>query len=228
MRKLTAVALFSGLSLVSGLALANVAYPLNNISVYGNVGGISNAGGQTSGGVGVKGSVYTDNWLLSANYHHDFSSLFSVPGASGGGASFVNVKAGYLIPFSSDFAVGPYATYQYTRFSINGPSGDGAFHLTNNAIGGGVMGAFSSGPISLAGHLGYLGGVSATYSYTDSGYRDAVTTTSGSANVLNLGLQANYQISGPFYLFTGFDWDRYSNHGSTDLLQGNFGLGYSF
>lgn len=212
----------------AGSAIADVNYALNNLSVYGNIGGITDHGGQTSGGVGVKASAYTDNWLLSADWHHDFSSLFAVPGATGGGANFVNVKAGYLIPFSSNFAVGPYATYQYTRFSVNGPSGDGSFHLTNNAIGGGLMGALAAGPLSFVGHIGYLGGVSATYSYTDNGYRYAVSSSSGSLNVLSLGVQANYRVAGPWYLFTGFDWDRYSNHGSDDLLQGDFGLGYSF
>lgn len=178
--------------------------------------------------MGVKASAYSENWLFSVNWHHDFSSLFSIPQQTGGGANFVNAKAGYLVPFSNNFAIGPYATYQYTRFSVNGPAGAGNFHLTNNAIGGGVMGAFSSGPLSVVGHFGYLGGVSATYSFTNDGYRYATTSTSGSDNVLNLGLQANYAISGPWFLFTGFDWDRYSNHGSVNLLQGNFGLGYSF
>ena len=31
----------------------------------------------------------------------------------------INVKAGYLFPFSQNFRVGPYLAYQYSRFGIN-------------------------------------------------------------------------------------------------------------
>lgn len=216
------------LSMVSAVAMADVNAALNSFAAYGNVSGLTGGNGSTTGGIGLKGSAYTDNFLFSANYHHDFSSQFDVPGATGDGSNIFNVKAGYLVPFSQNFAIGPYVTYQYTRWNINGPAGDGSLHLTNNALGGGLMAGIGAGPLDMVAHIGYLGGVSATYSYTDSGYRYATTTTSGSLNVLNLGAQADYFVAGPVYLFTGFDWDRYSDHGSRNVLQGNFGVGMSF
>ncbi|AEK57513.1 hypothetical protein A5904_03820 [Acidithiobacillus caldus] len=185
---------------------------------------MSNDGGSTTGGIGFRASVYRDNFLFSANYRHDFGAAFQ--NSSGGDTNAVNVKGAYLVPLNEDFAVGPYLSYQYTRFTLNDPVG--AFHYTNNAIGGGGYAAFHQGPLTVTGNVGYLSGVSATYSYTNGGYRQAFTSANGSANVLQLGMQADYQVSGPWYAFTGFKWDRYMHHGDFNLLQGNVGLGYSF
>ncbi len=213
--------------LFSPMAFAGVGQVLNSVSLYGNLNGISNDGGQTTGGLGVKGSWWQNNVLFSANYHHDFGSSFAVPDRTGGANTGVNVKLGYLVPFSSSLAIGPYLAYQYQRWTVDGPD-SAAFHETNNAIGGGGMMALGLGPLTLTGNVGYLDGVSATYSYTQGGYKDAFTTAKGSENVLQLGAQANLQIAGPFFAFTGFKWDRYMNHGALNVLQGNVGLGYSF
>jgi len=216
----------SAMVLASGVAVAApLSQTLNSVGIYGNVTGVSNDGGNTTGGIGVRASVYRDNFLFSANYRHDFGSAFQSP--NGGNTNAVNVKGAYLVPLSEQFAVGPYLSYQYTRFTLNGAN-SGAFHYTNNAIGGGGYAAYSAGPLTLTGNVGYLSGVSATYSYTNGGYRQAFTSAHGSANVLQLGVQADYRVSGPWYAFTGFKWDRYMHHGDFNLLQGNVGLGYSF
>jgi hypothetical protein len=213
--------------LASPLAYAGVGQVLNSVSVYGNLNGVSNDGGQTTGGLGVKGSLWSNNLLLSANYHHDFGSSFAIPDRTGGGNTGVNVKLGYIVPVSNTIAFGPYLAYQYQRWTVNGPDSSG-FHLANNAIGGGGMVAASLGPLTLTGNIGYLAGVSATYSYTQNGYKDSFTTAQGSDNVLQFGGQASLDIFGPVYAFAGLKWDRYMNHGALNVLQGNVGAGFSF
>ena len=213
--------------MASPLAFAGVGQVLNSVSAYGNLNGVSNDGGQTTGGLGVKGSLWRNDLLISANYHHDFGSSFAVPNRTGGGNTGVNVKLGYIVPVSNLIAFGPYLTYQYQRWTVSGPDSS-AFHFANNAIGGGGMVAAGLGPLTLTGNIGYLAGVSATYSYTQNGYQDSFTSARGSDNVLQLGGQASMNIFGPIYAFAGLQWNRYMNHGALNVLQGNVGAGFSF
>ena len=237
--QLTRKALVSGL-FIAGVCTAGLANAsdlmgvMNSASVYGNLSGITNSGGNSSGGLGVKGSIMTcQGWLLSAEYHHDFSSLIQSPYQNTGGSmTGINVKGGYLFPFSSNFRAGAFVEYQYTHFGIdfNTPKVQGAsLSNSNNALGGGVMAAYGAGPLVLTGDVAYLGGISATDTLRGNGEKFTSSTSSGSANAFELGLQANYQISGPWYALVGFKYDKYMNGGGNlDLLQGNVGLGYSF
>ena len=227
-------ALAAGLT-ASGMAMASdLSGVMNSAAVYGNLSGISNSGGNSAGGIGVKGSFMTNQgWMLSADYHHDFDTLIESPyQTTGGGMTGINVKAGYLFPFSQNFRVGPYLAYQYSRFGINFNAGqvqNASLHFTNNAIGGGLEAGYGMGPLVFTGDVAYLAGVSATDTLSGNGSTTSVTSTSGSSNVVQVGLQADYQISGPWYALAGFKYDDYTNGGANlNLLQGNVGLGYSF
>jgi len=207
-------------------AMANDFAPLNSFGVYGNVNTTGGHTGKTTGGIGVQGRFFTDNFLLSANYHHEFGSSFSGPGITGGSSNGVGVKLAYLIPLGQDFAFGPYLGYQYQRWSEHTDSASAS--IANNAIGGGGYLAFADGPLTVTGNIGYLGGVSATYRVSANGVSLSDSTTSGSLNDLQLGLQADYQVSGPWYAFANFKWNRYMDHGATNTYQEGVGLGYSF
>ena len=221
--------------MVSGLAMASdLSGVMNSAAVYGNISGVSDSGGNSAGGIGIKGSFMTNQgWMLSANYHHDFDTLIETPyQTTGGGMTGINVKAGYLFPFSSNFRVGPYLAYQYSRFGINFNTSqvqDASLHFTNNAIGGGLEAGYGMGPLVFTGNVAYLAGISATDTLRGNGSTVSVTSTSGSSDVFQLGLQADYQISGPWYALAGFKYDDYTNGGANlNLLQGNVGVGYSF
>ncbi|MBN6741209.1 hypothetical protein JKG47_11815 [Acidithiobacillus sp. MC6.1] len=182
--------------------------------------------GKTFGGAGVKGSFFQDNFLASVNYHHDFGSQFSTRGiTSGGSTNDANLKLAYLVPISKSLYVGPYLSYQYQN--LNNNTEYLRLHNDNNAIGGGGYMAYGAGPLTITGNVGYLAGVSASASFQ--GYGMSASRSEPSSNVLQLGLQTSYQLSGPWYAFTAFKWDQYNNRGySQDFLQGDLGLGYSF
>jgi hypothetical protein len=207
---------------------------MNSFSAYGNLAGVSNSGGNSSAGVGVKGAFMSNQgWMLSADWHHDFNALIKSPyQTTGGGMTGFNVKAGYLFPVSQDFRVGPYLAYQYTRFGMNfdAPQVQNAsFNLSNNAIGGGLEAGYGIGPLVFTGDVAYLAGLVATNTFSGNGYHFSASTTGGSADVVQVGLQANYQISGPWFALAGFKYDEFMNGGGNlNLLQGNVGFGYSF
>ncbi|MBU2766720.1 hypothetical protein HAP94_11045 [Acidithiobacillus ferrivorans] len=219
----------------SGIAFASdLNGVMNSFSAYGNLAGISNSGGNSSAGVGVKGAFMTNQgWMLSADWHHDFNALFKSPyQTTGGGMTGINVKAGYLFPFSQDLRVGPYLAYQYTHFGINFDSSqvqNASLHFSNNAIGGGLEAGYGIGPLVFTGDVAYLAGIIATSTIRGNGYNYSASTIGGSSDMFQVGLQANYQISGPWFAMAGFKYDDYMNgSGNLNLLQGNVGFGYSF
>ncbi len=209
------------------LAMAQEFAPLNSFGVYGNVNTLGGNAGKTTGGVGVQGRFFTDNFLLSANFHHEFGSSFSDTDVTGGSSNGVGVKIGYLIPLSQNLRVGPYLGYQYQRWTIDGSNSVSA-HLSNNAIGGGGYLAFASGPLTVTGNVGYLDGVSATLGASNGTESISATTNRHSLNDLQVGLQGDYAISGPWYAFASFKLNHYMDNGSTNTYQEGVGLGYSF
>lgn len=228
-------AVVAAISMASfGTAFANgVSGPLNSVAVYGNIAGITNTGGNTTGGLGIKGSYLNSNgWLFTAGYRHDFGAPFASPyDTTGGSMTGINVKAGYLMQVAPDLVVGPYLGYQYSHFGVNFTENATAANLSyaNNAIGGGLYAAYGTGDLTFTGNVGYLAGIDATDTLSADGQKISANDSRLSSNLLQVGLQADYKISGPWYALAGFKYDRYLNGPShITLLQGDFGVGYSF
>ncbi len=211
-----AVGVFS----VTAYASTPVDNLLNNVGVYGEYAGITNSGESSSGGIGARAEGYWNGFYGDADLGYTFGTLSSAPA---GHSTLVNLKLGYGLSLGNQVVVGPYLGYQYFG---NTNRYDGlALTDSNNALGGGLFAAWApDSRWGVQGHIGYLDGVSS--SLTDNvgdGYSQSA------ANLLSVGAEVDYRISGPWSVFTALHYDHYMESGqSLNLLRGVFGASVSF
>ncbi len=209
------------LALVSGAAVASpVGSLLNNVGLYGEYAGVSSQNGSSSGGVGARVETYLDGFYGDADASYTPGSLNNT---TSGNSADVNIKLGYGLPIGNSLVVGPYVGYQYLGITDQ-VYGDSAT-FSNNSLGGGVFAAWAPGSRwGVQAHIGYLAGVSASVSGTG-GFDYGIQ----SANLLDIGGEIDYRLSGPWSLFAGLHYAHYMESGaSLNLIRGVIGASLAF
>ena len=220
--KIRNIALFSILGAASCTAWANTApvnQLLNNVGIYGQYAGITSAGESSSAGIGGRLETEWNGLFGSADIGYTPGSLTADPHGS---STLVNMKLGYGFSPVANVMVGPYLGYQY--FGVSNSYQGVTLTDSNNALGGGVFAAWApSNTWGVQGHIGYLAGVSSSVN------GDGYNLAGQAANLLNMGVEVDYRVSGPWNVFAGIHYDHYMEAGATmNLIRGVVGASLSF
>lgn len=200
---------------------------MNSVGAYVEGQGVSSVQGGPDVGLGIRGGATLGNWFGTAGFHYDFGGYgsYGTSAPSGGYIWHMDVKAGYLVPLSTRIRVGPYFGYSHlqTHEDFNGILRTGA---GMNAVGGGIYAAWAPMQrLSFQAYAGYLAGVSSSLSIN--GFP---IPTQNTPNIVQVGVLADYRISGPVHAFAAVRYDHIGHEAGAGGSQyrGLVGVSYSF
>lgn len=203
------------------MASANIAIhdTINSVGIFGQDTGSSREG--AAAGIGITAGATFGQFFTTSTLRYSLTGAPASRTGTAGNFWTLDVDGGYLFPLSSDFQVGPYIGFN--RMAYQRTYGPQTLSASDNNLGGGIYAAWS--PFRKMTFITHVGGYGA---FAASAHIAGYPLQAYNSNLVQVGLKADYRISGPFHLFAGFQYDNYTGRYGTPLYNGSVGVAYTY
>lgn len=192
---------------------------INSVGIFGQGTGSGKTG--DAAGLGVTAGHTFGQFFTTATFRYSLTGAPVAYNGTGGNFWTFDFDGGYLMPLSSDFQVGPYLGYNHLAYSRTyGPQ---SLSASDNNLGGGIYAAWS--PMNRVTLLSHVGGYGA---FGSSAHIAGYQIRSYNSDLVQVGLKADYRISGPIHVFAGFQYDDYTGSHGLPVYNGSMGVSYTY